>query len=96
MPDLVADLSQLLAMGTLDLPHLAYAYARCNRDVAGTAAGDALAFGGGYSPKGDGGTTGTVHALWSGLRNTLQDAIGETASRSAWPYRPTGGALPAG
>ncbi|MEN3304436.1 MAG: hypothetical protein V7603_638 [Micromonosporaceae bacterium] len=76
---LAADLSVLLAVGRIDLPQMAYVYTRLNRDVAGTAAGDVDAFGGGYAPKGMGGTGGQVYQAWSQLRNELQDALGHTA-----------------
>jgi hypothetical protein len=78
-PNLAADLSRLLAVGRIDLPQLAYVYTRLNREVAAGAAGDAEIFGGGYAPKGMGGSYGQVYQAWSRLRNELQDALGSTA-----------------
>ena len=39
---LKADLERLLALGQIDLPQIAYIYARLNHDVAGTASGDTV------------------------------------------------------
>jgi hypothetical protein len=76
---MAADLSYLLAVGRLDLPQMAYIYSRLNQAVAATASGDTDAFGGGYSPKGMGGSGGTAYRAWSQLRNELQDALGHAA-----------------
>jgi hypothetical protein len=76
---LAADLSQLWAAGKVDLPQIADVYTRLNRDLAGTADGDADAFGVGYAPKGSGGSAGELYQKWSALRDMLQDALGQSA-----------------
>lgn len=70
------DLSHLLTVGRVDFPQMEYVYNKLNRDVAGTSAGDADAFGGGPA------TTGLsqAHQAWSDLRNRLQDALGANAT----------------
>jgi hypothetical protein len=77
--ELAADLSQLWGVGKVDMPQIAYLYTKLNRDLAGTASGDADAFGGGFAPKGMGGSAGDLYQKWSALRDRLQDAFGNTA-----------------
>jgi len=78
---LAADLERLLALGQVDLPQLAYIYARLNRDLAGTASGDMGAFSPGQAAKGDGDAIGAAYQSWAALRDMLQDALATAALR---------------
>lgn len=79
-PALAADLSELYALGRVDLPELAYLYARLNNDVAGTATVESVAFGGGCAPDGIGGLQATAYTSWAALRDVLQNALADTAT----------------
>jgi len=77
---LAVDLSRLAVVGSVALPEIGYVYARLNGEVAGTASGDLDAFMGGATPKGYGGATGSMYTKWSGLRDELQNVLGNAAN----------------
>jgi hypothetical protein len=72
---LAADLSDLKVIGVVDLPMLAYTYAAANQSVHATSDTDPDAF-----ARPGGGGWDDVYATWTGLRNQLQDAFGNTAN----------------
>ena len=78
---LAADLARLLTLGQVDLPQMAYIYARLNREVAGTASGDVGAFSPGQAAKGDGDAIGAAYQSWAAMRDLLQDALATAALR---------------
>jgi hypothetical protein len=69
-----ADLSQLMAVGRLDLPSLAYIYARVNREVAATGDYDDKTFAPCPSTSVD-----RMRGPWTDLRDRLQDYLGRGA-----------------
>jgi hypothetical protein len=76
---LKADLERLLALGQIDLPQLAYIYARLNHEVAGTVSGDTDAFSRSHTTRDGSAALGAMYQSFSGLRNMLQDALAATA-----------------
>jgi hypothetical protein len=70
-----AELSALRLIGEVDLPMLAYTYAVCNNNVAGTASSDPAAF----TPRENGGNN-DVGAEWTALRDRLQNILGHTSN----------------
>lgn len=69
-----AELSQLRVVGRVDLPTLSSTYASMNQAVDSTAGGEAAAF------QAPGGGTAASHAVWSSLRDDLQNILGKTAN----------------
>ena len=74
---LEAELNQLLAVGKVTLPHLAWTYATLNNRVADTARYDNAAFA--ACPATSGWTQDQLHGTWTAVRNTLQDVLGRSA-----------------
>lgn len=77
---LAADLSQLYALGKVDLPELAYLYASLNNQVAATSTAGNDAFGGGCVTDGIGGLQAAAYTSWAALRDVLQNALADTAT----------------
>lgn len=76
-PFLVVELNQLLAVGRVTLPHLAWTYATLNNRVADTTGFDDTAF----APcPATGGAQDRLRAPWTALRNRLQDVLGRSAT----------------
>jgi len=69
-----AELSHLRVVGRVDLPTLSSTYVSMNQAVNSTAGGEAAAF------QAPGGGTAASHAVWSALRDDLQNVFGNTAT----------------
>ena len=69
-----AELSHLRVVGRVDLPALSSTYASMNQAVNSTAVGEAAAF------QAPGGGTASSQAVWSALRDDLQNVFGNTAT----------------
>ncbi|MGH3391978.1 MAG: hypothetical protein ACRDOO_24155 [Actinomadura sp.] len=72
-----SELNQLLAVGKVTLPHLAWTYATLNNRVADTAGYDNAAFA--ACPATAGWTQDRLHGTWTSLRDRLQDILGRSA-----------------
>lgn len=69
-----AELSQLRVVARVDLPALSSTYAQMNHAVDTTAGGEAAAF------QAPGGGSAASHAVWSSLRDDLQNILGNAAT----------------
>jgi len=67
-------LSHLRVVARVDLPQLGFTYASMNQAVNSTAAGEAAAF------QAPGGGVAASRAVWSALRDDLQNILGHTSS----------------
>ncbi|WP_433361089.1 hypothetical protein ACQPZX_27865 [Actinoplanes sp. CA-142083] len=69
-----AELSQLRVVGRVDLTALSTTYAKMNNAVDSTADGEAAAF------QAPGGGVAASQAAWTGLRDDLQNILGNTST----------------
>jgi hypothetical protein len=74
---LEAELNQLLAVGKITLPHLAWTYAKLNNRVAHASGYDNTAFA--ACPATAGWTQDQLRGTWTELRNRLQDILARSA-----------------